>query len=71
MTITGTTKYFDGFRERTANVGKCDCGEEIILMCFPPTYACDCPNCGQYYNAVGQKLKPPEEWEEDYRENDY
>lgn len=66
MEIIGKTNYFDGFRNRTANIIRCDCGCEFPLICMPPLYACDCPECGQYYNAVGQKLKAPSEWETDF-----
>ncbi len=69
MTIAGEEKYFDGYRERTAKVGKCKCGEEVTLICLPPLYACECPNCGQYYNACGQELKRPEQWEESIDED--
>lgn len=62
--IIGKTEYCDGYRNRTANVIRCDCGVEFPLICMPPYYACDCFNCGQYYNAVGQKLRDPDEWEE-------
>ena len=66
MELLGDTTYFDGRRERAAKLGRCSCGAEFPLICMPPLYACDCPNCGQYYNAFGQKLKNPEEWEEEY-----
>ena len=66
MEIIGKTNYFDGFRNRTANIIRCDCGCEFPLICMPPLYACECPECEQYYNAVGQKLKDPSEWENDF-----
>lgn len=62
MKLVGKTEYFDGYRTRTANIGKCDCGTEFPLICMPPAYACDCPNCGQWYNAGGQELKDISEW---------
>lgn len=65
MELTGKTTYCDGYRNRTANVGKCKCGFEFPLICLPPLYACECPECGQWYNNVGQELKNPSEWEED------
>lgn len=45
-------------------VGKCDCGEKVLLM---DSYqgATSCSNCGQWYNIFGQKLKKPKHWEED------
>jgi len=41
--------------------GTCDCGEEVWLE---NQYhgACQCPNCGQWYNMFGWKLNPPSEW---------
>ena len=43
----------------------CSCGETIELY---DGYmgACDCPNCGQWYNLSGQALRNPRYWEEDY-----
>lgn len=66
MKLIGKTDYFDGYRNRTANIGKCDCGTEFPLICLPPLYACDCPECGKWYNTSGQELKNPNEWEIDY-----
>lgn len=45
--------------------GTCRCGKRIELF---DEYmgACQCPNCGQWYNLFGQELNPPEQWEEDY-----
>ena len=41
----------------------CSCGEEIVL--YDQYFgACECDNCGQWYNLTGQKLNPPEMWEE-------
>ena len=46
--------------------GKCDCGEEITLHCnWYGATQCD---CGQWYNASGQALNPPEMWEENMDE---
>lgn len=74
MDIIGTTKYFDGFRERTCKIGRCDCGTEFPLMSLSGgRYAgtCSCPNCDQYYNIFGQKLKNPEEWDDEDEYGDY
>ena len=59
--ITGKQTYFDGIRNRTANVGECDCGQTVVLM---DRYlgACDCPGCGQWYNLSGQELNDPSTW---------
>ena len=50
-------------RFRTNAVARCHCGEEIELY---DEYlgACECPNCGRWYNIFGQELENPEEWEE-------
>lgn len=42
--------------------GTCRCGEHIELY---DQYmgACECPNCGQWYNMYGQELLPPQQWE--------
>lgn len=46
--------------------GTCHCGNEVYLY---NQYhgACQCPECGQWYNLFGEELLPPEEWiEEEY-----
>lgn len=45
--------------------GTCVCGEEVYLE---DEYmgACECQNCGRWYNLFGQELLPPEQWESDY-----
>lgn len=41
--------------------GTCRCGQEVEL--YNQYYgACQCPNCGQWYNTGGQELIPPKEW---------
>ena len=49
-------------RYRTNAVAICHCGEQIELY---DEYmgACECPNCGQWYNLFGQELNDPCEWE--------
>lgn len=55
--------------EREANgykppaYGTCHCGGTVELT---DEYmgACECPNCGQWYNLFGQELLPPDMWEE-------
>lgn len=44
--------------------GTCKCGTRIELY---NQYhgACECPECGQWYNLFGQELVPPEYWMED------
>ena len=56
-------KMENSYREPAS--GTCHCGEKVFLQ---DEYmgACQCPNCGQWYNLCGQELLPPEEWEEDY-----
>ena len=41
--------------------GTCECGTEVFLH---DQYmgACDCPNCGRWYNLFGQELNPPSTW---------
>ena len=45
-------------------VGKCICGNEVELY---DQYqgACECPECGRWYNLFGQELLNPEYWEHD------
>ena len=56
-------KIENSYREPAS--GTCVCGEKVFLQ---DEYmgACQCPNCGQWYNLFGQELLSPEEWEEDY-----
>lgn len=49
--------------------GTCHCGEQIWLT-NDYMGACECPNCGQWYNLFGQELLPPRQWEEN-NEEDY
>ena len=41
--------------------GVCECGERVSLV-NEYMGACECPNCGRWYNLFGQSLKPPREW---------
>lgn len=45
--------------------GTCICGHEVELW-NQYMGACQCPECGRWYNLFGQELVPPEHWEEDY-----
>lgn len=49
--------------------GTCHCGNEVYLhdMYYG---ACQCDQCGQWYNLSGQELRPPEDWEENL-DDDY
>lgn len=49
--------------------GTCHCGNEVYLR---DEYcgACQCDQCGQWYNLFGQELRPPEDWEENI-DDDY
>lgn len=50
--------------------GTCVCGTEVEL--YDQYYgACQCPNCGRWYNLFGQSLLPPEQWERDPSEEEY
>lgn len=42
----------------------CSCGETMELY-NEYMGACECPNCGQWYNLFGQALNKPQYWEED------
>lgn len=46
-------------------IAKCECGEEFELI-NQYMGACECPNCGQWYNLFGQELNSPQYWERDY-----
>ena len=48
-------------RWREPNSGICNCGERIELY-NEYLGACECPNCGQWWNLFGQELKPVEQW---------
>ena len=50
--------------------GTCICGTEVEL--YDQYYgACQCPNCGRWYNLFGQSLLPPDQWESDPSEEEY
>ena len=50
--------------------GTCSCGQEVEL--YDQYYgACQCPNCGRWYNLFGQELLPPEYWVTDPSEEEY
>lgn len=53
----GVVKISWGYSEPAH--AQCSCGEELLLEGDTV-----CPNCGQRYNAFGQALKGPDEWEE-------
>lgn len=56
-------KFVTHYRSYTENAtGVCSCGETVELW---DQYmgACECPNCGRWYNIFGQELNPPETWE--------
>lgn len=45
-------------------VGRCErCGAEVELE-NQYMGACQCPECGQWYNLFGEKLLPPDSWGE-------
>jgi hypothetical protein len=49
--------------------GICYCGNLVYL--YDEYYgACQCDQCGQWYNLSGQELLPPEEWQENF-DSDY
>lgn len=47
------------WRARENAHGTCSCGEEVELW-NQYLGACECPNCGQWYNLFGQELTPPD-----------
>lgn len=50
--------------------GTCICGTEVEL--YDQYYgACQCPNCGRWYNLFGQSLVAPEHWESDPADEEY
>lgn len=45
--------------------GTCKCGYELYLY-NQYLGACECPECGRWYNLFGQELTPPDQWEDNY-----
>lgn len=45
-------------------IAKCICEEEFELI-NEYEGACECPNCGRWYNMFGQELLNPKYWEEE------
>ena len=50
------------YYDRDVEQIECDCGD-IVDLWFDTNH---CDACDQIYNAWGQKLKPYDEWEDDY-----
>lgn len=50
--------------------GTCSCGETVMLT-NEYCGACECPNCGKWYNLFGQELEPPERWDKDELDYEY
>lgn len=46
-------------------VARCHCGSKVTLE-NQYQGACECPECGRWYNLFGQELINPEGWESDY-----
>lgn len=42
---------------------RCNCGNEFELYNYT-CGACECDNCGQWFNLFGQEILPPNQWEE-------
>lgn len=42
--------------------GTCECGNEVYLFDMYMG-ACECPECGRWYNLFGQELNPPSTWD--------
>lgn len=47
--------------------GICSCGNKVELY-NQYLGACECEQCGQWYNLFGQKLIPPTEWENEWED---
>jgi len=47
---------------------KCKCGEEIE---YNYSYECFECGCGNTYNALGQGLRPREDWQDEWDNDDY
>ena len=52
-------------RWKDPRVGRCPCGEEVVLDRFTNT----CAECGADYNQSGQRLAPRDQWGEETGEN--
>ena len=48
-------------RAKNNATGTCACGQSIELY-NQFMGACECPNCGRWYNLFGQELDPPGTW---------
>ena len=58
----------DSWTVREPAHGTCHCGNEVYL--HDEYYgACQCDECGQWYNLSGQELLPPEDWQENLDED--
>jgi hypothetical protein len=57
---SGPTVYRQAHSYWEPASGTCHCGTVVHLHSDTA-----CPTCGQWYNAVGQELRPPREWGED------
>jgi hypothetical protein len=53
------------WRYRAPNIGRCDCGAEVVLDGFTNT----CDGCGADYNSAGQRLAPRSQWGEETGES--
>jgi len=59
MRDLGVVKYEHAYRE--AAIGRCVCGNEVILDGF----TCTCERCHRDYNSAGQELAPRSQWGEE------
>lgn len=52
-------------------IGICDsCGSDVVLI-SQYCGATSCDKCGAWYNLSGQRLNPPEQWQEPIDPEDY
>lgn len=69
--LNNTSKFqFAGKKEHTIEyidpaIMECDCGARFPLV-NEYRGACECPECGQWYNLFGQKLENPQIWNKEY-----
>jgi len=49
------------FRARDNASGICECGARVDLW-NQYCGACECPECGRWYNLFGKEILPPEQW---------
>ena len=59
------------FPEKIRDFLKVLCDNDDVELWDQYYGACQCPECGKWYNLFGQSLLPPDCWEEDPSEEEY